>query len=209
MHPTNELDMVPDPVHGRISSDAFFAQEIGRASNVILAIERNLLPAPTFRTNALSLASAASHIDNGVLRRARPFQELVEWHPLIEALVRPLWSSFGNGSTNQPGKIVIPVGKSELDLHPEPFTVPLNANGTLKLTATGELDVTDDPDDNGGESELPFQRKKIWNLGVAMAAKTLGIDLNLSEVQPGKNRAARAERIDARNSDRCGRLFPN
>jgi len=182
----NPLYEVADPERGKISSDEFFAAQITQASNVILAVEGALLPNDLFRTNLLALASAASNPDKGVLRRVKPFEELPEWHPLILARMKPLGLDLWRARTNQPGKIVIPREKALDDMNPEPFEVPLNANGTLKLTAEGDLDLADDPADEGPMTERPFQRLRIWNLGLRMAAKALGLDLSQPEIVPGK-----------------------
>ena len=69
---------------GSETSDAFFAHEISRAGNVVLAAEKGIVPAELFRTNAWVAGDISAVKDaDGVLRRARAFEVCYLWHPLI------------------------------------------------------------------------------------------------------------------------------
>ena len=172
----NPLETVLDPEHGEISSDQFFAHQLAKAGNVILATEGNLLPMEIFATNAAGIAHIGSASDYGVLRRVRAFHEIRQWHPLLNALAPKLDLVLSKGEIRD-GALVVPRKPSAHDLNPEPLTVPLNPNGTLKLLSDGTLDVGDDPDDDGPASEYPFVVKRVWNLGVKLAAEALKLDL--------------------------------
>src|SRR5207253_4225352 len=55
-------------------SDVFFASQLQRASNVILAVTKDLKLPALFRTNALALGDISTEKDSdGILRRARAF----------------------------------------------------------------------------------------------------------------------------------------
>ena len=61
-----------------LESDEFFALQMRRASNVILAVPEDLTPPPLFLTNALALGDISTHKDylDGMLRRAQAFRVL-------------------------------------------------------------------------------------------------------------------------------------
>lgn len=183
--PRKEEEDVVDPELGRLSSDEFFAAQMGLASNVVLGVERDALPAPIFRTNALALGSIAAHRDHAVLRRVKPYQELRVWHPLIEVdLVKPLGLQLSQAVVRS-NQVVIPRLSADED-KPEPFVIPLNANGTMKLTADGQIDSSDDPSDEGPADQFAFETKRVWNLGIVLAARVLGLDLDKPEFGPNR-----------------------
>jgi CHASE2 domain-containing sensor protein len=66
----------------QMESDDFFALQMRRAGNVILAVSPDLTPPLLFRTNAFALGDIATHRDNpeGVLRRAQAFRLIRKWH---------------------------------------------------------------------------------------------------------------------------------
>ena len=56
------------------SSDEFFATQMGRASNVIVAITKDVIPPNSFLTNAAAVGHIATDMDSdGILRRAQAF----------------------------------------------------------------------------------------------------------------------------------------
>lgn len=180
MHPE---ESVKDPELGTLSSDEFFAVEMGRARNVFLGVqEEDTVPAQLFLTNAAALASIASHSDRGVLRRVKPFQEVRLWHPLIRASIKKLNLDLRRATQN--GNIVSIPNRSTQESETVIYELPLNPNGTMKLTRDGEIDFGDDPDDNGPETETAFVTRRVWNLGISLAAKALGLDLERPEFHP-------------------------
>ncbi len=173
-------ESVQDPLLGTLSSDEFFATEMNRSQKVFLAVqEEGTVPAQLFLTNAAALASIASHPDYGVLRRVKPFHEVRVWHPLIRSLVKALNLDMRRGEI-QGDKVVIPNRSVDKDAA-DSLDIPLNPNGTMKLTKDGEIDVGDDPLDNGPETEKPFELRRVWNLGITLAAKALSLDLESAE----------------------------
>jgi adenylate cyclase len=170
-------ESVQDPQLGLLSSDQFFAAQMARSGRVILGVQQeDTIPAQLFLTNASALASIASHSDYAVLRRVRPFHEVRIWHPLIRSRVKALdlnlrQGDFRGNSIVIPNRATDPAEATELE-------VPLNPNGTMKLTADGDIDFSDDPQDNGPQTEKPFELKRVWNLGIALAAQALHLDLD-------------------------------
>src|SRR5688572_28282520 len=170
-----------DPVHGPLSSDQFFAVKMREAGNVFLGVqEGDMLPARVFATNAAGLGSIQSRSDYAVLRRVRPFDEVREWNPILQRYVKALDLNLRHGEVD--GMMLsIPI-RSGKPSRTNIFEVPLNTNGTLKLTRKGDLDVKDDPQDEGSQSEAPFVTRRVWTLGLQLAAKALGIELSQAEV---------------------------
>lgn len=175
-----------------LTSDEFFAHEIERAGNVILATEGGLLPQPIFAENALAIGNIASKSDYGVLRRVRVFGEYKVWHPAIAVREKALNLKLSEANfTKKQGFITVPIilkGAAQLDetIKQQDFEIPIHANGNLKLTKDGDLNLGGDPNDMGPDDQPPFTMKKAWNLGITLAAAQLGLDLDKAVVE--KNR---------------------
>lgn len=174
-------ESVKDPVLGTLTSDEFFAVQLGRAGNTFLGVqEEETMPAQLFLTNAMGLASIASHPDYGVLRRVKPFHNVHVWHPIVSSLVKKLKLDLRNAE--QRGQmVVVPDRAKSVE-----YEIPLNSNGTMKLTRELDIDFGDDPDDNGPETEKAFVTKRVWNLGITLAAKALDLDLEHAEIHRDK-----------------------
>jgi class 3 adenylate cyclase/CHASE2 domain-containing sensor protein len=176
-----------------LTSDEFFAHEITEAGNVILATEGELLPKPLFAEGAAQIGNIASRNDYGVLRRVRAFGEYKVWHPEIAARIKPLNLKLKDAHvTTKPSlALVIPQiskGSSALDekISTNDFIIPLHANGNLKVTKDGQLNLDDDAKDMGPDDQPPYTMKKAWNLGITLAAMQLGLDLDKAVVEPNR-----------------------
>lgn len=175
-------ESVKDPELGTLSSDQFFAAEMSRSERVVLGVqEEDTIPAQLFLTNANALASIASHSDYAVLRRVRPFHEVRIWHPLIRDRVKALDLNLRQGEKR--GEVVVIPNRATDQAEAIQIEIPLNENGTMKLTKEGDIDFSDDPDDNGPETEKPFEVKRVWNLGITLAAKAMGLDLENPRIE--------------------------
>jgi class 3 adenylate cyclase/CHASE2 domain-containing sensor protein len=180
-----EEESVKDPELGVLTSDEFFARQMALSKRVVLGVQQeDTIPAQLFLTNASEIASIASHSDYAVLRRVRPFHEVRVWHPLIRSQVKALDMNL-RGAEMRADKVVIP-GRSSEEGQTNVFEIPLNANGTMKLTKEGDIDFSDDPEDNGPATEKPVELKRVWNLGITLAAKALKLDLEKAEIFPRK-----------------------
>jgi class 3 adenylate cyclase/CHASE2 domain-containing sensor protein len=191
-----------------LSSDEFLAHEIAEAGNVILATEGNLLPRPMFAAGAAGIANISSTNDYAVLRRVRAYGEYKVWHPMIEARVKALNLRLKDAKTktltNQLFLEIPVISKGTNFLAGEntnKFLIPLHANGNLKLTKDGDLNLENDPNEMSPDQSAPtYTFKKAWNLGIAMAAMQLGLDLDQSIIE--KNR------IILRGTDGVTRVIP-
>ena len=177
-----------------LSSDEFFAYEIAKARNVVLATEGNLLPRPLFSEGAAAIANISSTNDYAVLRRVRAFGEYKVWHPLIDGRVKAMNLRLKDARvTNQAEGLVLTIpiiGKGTNFLSGENtnhFVIPLHANGNLKLTKDGDFNLNNDASEaDPDDKQPPYTFKKAWNLGIVLAAMQLGIDLDQSIIERNK-----------------------
>ncbi len=182
--PENPAETIHLSESESLTSDEFFAAQMRKAKNVYLAVEQeSTLPAELFRTNVAGFASISSRSDFSVLRRTRPFETIRDWHPLLRSLVKSADLDLARARAVR-GKIIIPQITQTADS--TPMEVPLNPNGTMKLTKEGDIDFADDPQDEGPATEYPFVTKRMWNLGLTLAAKSLGLDLDHAEIRPDR-----------------------
>ena len=63
----------------------------------------------------------------------------------------------------------------------EPLEILLNANGSMRMTADGDIDFGGD-DKTGPQTEYPYLEKRTWNLGIALAAEALHLDLEKPDI---------------------------
>jgi class 3 adenylate cyclase/CHASE2 domain-containing sensor protein len=170
---------VPLPDGEIVSSDEFFAREIQKAGNVALGVQNRVLPYEPFMRNAAWLANI-SRDEGAVVRRMKAFDEVRIFHPLITAYRKSMNLDLDRADVSDKMKIVIRCNPSSEETNPPPFVVTLNANGTLKLNLDRELNLGDDP--AGPATEKPFEIRRVWNLGLVLAAKILELDLDKARV---------------------------
>jgi class 3 adenylate cyclase/CHASE2 domain-containing sensor protein len=147
----------------RVESDEFLAWQLARSGIAILAAERDVRPHPLFATNASAYADISADADpDGVLRRARVFQEYPRWHPAVLHA-----ATKGYRTRIEPGRLVAE-REGEEDL-----IIPLDANTNLDLA-----------DFYGGPSRLApaYTLERVWHMGVQLAARELGLDLERARV---------------------------
>lgn len=190
----DELD--PDtkvrlPGNREIPSDAYFAEQLRRAGNVVLAAESKggVVPSDFFQTNALAVGNVFAKKDSdSVLRRAKPFVEYRKWHPAVQRFARALNWNLARARVER-DRIAMPRRDGEgVDM------VPLASDGTLKFDSDGSLIVNPDPnakESEGGSSKTvagpkPFSDLRIWNLGLLLAAQQLKLDLDHAEIEPSR-----------------------
>ncbi|MBI2948679.1 MAG: adenylate/guanylate cyclase domain-containing protein [Verrucomicrobia bacterium] len=180
---TDPDTIVEGPGRRRVPSDQYLADQLRKASNVVLAADakRPIFPAPLFETNAFAVGNVYTKVDSdGILRKARAFVERRTWHPAIVRMARALNWDLGRVQM-QPDRFVF----NRSDSQP-PDYVPLTRDGALKFDADGELIVNRD---GSGESSTasattsspgtkPYTDTKVWQLGIILAAHHLGLNLN-------------------------------
>lgn len=180
-----------------VESDDFFAWQMHRANNIILAAEPALLPHPLFATNAVRLGDVSTEPDpDGVLRRVKAFEEYKFWHPLFKlAESDPSYGIDLRKARVEPDKIILPrVGLPEI-------VVPLDQDGNFELA-----DFIGENIPPGWPTKAkPFKTERVWQLGIAMAAQELELDLENAEIDRarghvilrGRNGLRRVIPIDA------------
>ncbi len=82
LRPDDDFVFLPDK--SLIGSDAFFAMQMGKAGNVVLAGESQVFPPPLFANNAMAVGNIlASPDSDGTLRRAKAFVDEPEHGRLL------------------------------------------------------------------------------------------------------------------------------
>jgi class 3 adenylate cyclase/CHASE2 domain-containing sensor protein len=161
-----------------VDSDEFFAQQIRRAGNVILATTRDSNLPLLFRTNAFALGEISAEKDaDGILRRARAFRLYRHWHPVFQQAQTDFGFQLPQ-SRIEPGRIVL-----RRPDHQQ-ITVPLDQDGNFQLA-----DFLGDKLPPGMPPKAkPYVDEKIWNLGIVLAARELQLDLGQADVDLRRGR---------------------
>src|SRR4051794_8732197 len=70
---------------GFMQSDEFFAVQMRRASNVVVAVTKEVMPPPLFVTNAFAAGDITTEKDaDGILRRVQVFRQYTNWHRVFQ-----------------------------------------------------------------------------------------------------------------------------
>ena len=152
-----------------VASDKYFADELRRAGNVIIASTTNLTPPDLFLTNAAAIGHISTDKDSdGVLRRAKAFTRQIKWHPeILKQAGDPRIGLNLNSATINPGEIFIPFLKD-----PEQgVTIETDTENNFTIPA-----VESDPD-SVPRREKAFTHERIWHMGIVLAARHLKLDL--------------------------------
>jgi class 3 adenylate cyclase/CHASE2 domain-containing sensor protein len=158
-----------------MDSDEFFALQMRRARNVILAVPPGLTPPSRFRTSAFALGDISTHKDypDGVLRRAQAFRVTTNWHfAFRQVAADPEFGVDLDRARVESGQVVLPRDGGD------DIKVPLDREGKFDLA------------DFGGENlppgvvrkAKPFTEERLWHMGVVLAAQELQLDLAKAEV---------------------------
>ncbi len=156
-----------------MESDDFFALQLRRASNVIIAASDDKLPPPLFLTNALMLGDISTEKDRpeGILRRTRAFKQYRTWHPVFETAQREYGFDL-NKTLFEPGQIVLRRDDGKQ------VKVPLDRDGNFELA-----DFVGTKIPPGMERKAkPFADERVWNMGILLAARQLHLELSRAEV---------------------------
>ena len=161
-------------------SDEFFAIQIKRAGNVVIPLTQEVTPPALFLTNAIAVGDISTDKDSdGILRRAKAFRAYRNWHPLFRQLeADPDFGIDLHKAHVQTRRIVLPRYEGE-DL-----VVPLDGNGNFALA---DLVGTNLPAGMPITAK-PFTEKRVWHMGVVLAARALGLDLDKAEIDLPRGR---------------------
>jgi class 3 adenylate cyclase/CHASE2 domain-containing sensor protein len=163
-------------------SDQFFAAELRQAGNVILASDRSLPPQALFRTNALMVADiSAQRESDGILRRARAYQDVWLWHPLVLDAARLLGWDLRQARVER-GRLMFPVaGGGQRVLR-------LDEDNNFDQVALFEEVSGQQAPGGAGRKSAAFTRLRCWQMGIALAARALQLDLASARVEPEHHR---------------------
>ncbi len=163
---------VPLPDGSSIASDDYFARQLKKSGNVIVAADHGLLPDPLFRTNAWRIANITTERDaDGVLRRDQAFLEYKDWHWIIKQIAAA-YNLDLTKTTNEPGKITFCTmerGKT--------IVFPTDTDGMIATT-----NVANPVPPRVPPRFLPFTLVRVWSMGIVMAAYQLKLDLDNPEI---------------------------
>ena len=158
-----------------MESDDFFALQMRRAGNVILAMPKDLTPPLLFLTNALALGDISTHKDyfDGKLRRAQAFRVCRKWHFAFRQLAAdPEFGVDLDQARVESGQVVLPRrGADDIKL-------PLDREGNFDLAAFGGENLPP----GVLRKAKPFTEERLWHMGIVLAAQELKLDLAKAEV---------------------------
>ncbi len=178
------------------SSDEFFGRQLREAGNVILAADKGILPPEAFRARAWAIGDIGAKADSdGLLRRVKPFEDYYVWHPLIKQAARVWDADLREAKIGEKGILIPTVGGGQnviLLKEGEQFDQVV-----LYRQLTGQ-----EPPVNAVTLQRAFERVRIWDMGITMAALALKLDLANAEIDP------EARRITLRGSDGIERVIP-
>lgn len=169
------LDHGEVPLDGltNLTSDAFFAQEVGASGNVILAARTNFPPIAQFRREAQALGDVDSPKDvDGTARRVNAFVDYYLFHPVIENQARRQGLAIEAVRSN-----AVYLGRPGQEKE-EWVAWPINPeDGSVRvLLPKGALEAP----------SVYLPRRRVWHMGIALAALHLGLDLDAATVEPGR-----------------------
>jgi class 3 adenylate cyclase/CHASE2 domain-containing sensor protein len=156
-----------------IESDDFFAMQMRRASNVVIAVTPELRPPDLFATNALALGGISTDKDSdGTLRRVEAFHIYHHWHPLLKKAAAEFDLDLDRAQF-APGKIILPqTGTTNF------ITVPVDVENNFELA-----DFTGDKLPSGTPPKAKaFTDDRVWHMGIVLAAQELKLNLAHAEI---------------------------
>jgi class 3 adenylate cyclase/CHASE2 domain-containing sensor protein len=158
-----------------IESDDFFAQQMRRADNVIIAITPELRPPDLFATNALALGGVSTDKDSdGTLRRVEAFHIYRRWHPLFKKIeATPELAVNLTNAIVAPGKIILPQTSTT-----NVITVPVDAENNFELAGF----IGDKLPPGVASKAKAFTDEIVWHMGIVLAARGLKLDLQNAEI---------------------------
>lgn len=167
----------------RMGSDEFFAQELKSAGNVVLAAARGFPPTPLFRTNASQMGDITAEVErDGILRRARAFSEYRIWHPRIVEAAQLEDVDLATVRRDAQGEFTCTKNGETVRL---PFALTTDTNGFFDVGRFA-VEVLHEEVENPAPGRVPaYFDARVWNMGIALAAHAMGLDLEHAEVTPG------------------------
>jgi class 3 adenylate cyclase/CHASE2 domain-containing sensor protein len=171
----NDHPPVKLPDGASVSSDQYFARQLKESGNVILGADQDLLPARLFRNNAWRVANISVKRDaDGVLRHARAYQDYRVWHRFIEQMATEYGLDLSK-TIIEPNRIIFIRQRGG-----EQIEFPTDGSGEIASTnLSGHLRA------GVPDKFAPFTPFRAWSMGVVLAARQLGLDLDHAQFKPG------------------------
>lgn len=169
-HPPREVEGVT------IESDDFFAVQLRRSSNVVLAAEtgQGVFPPPLFRTNATIGNIFAPKDPDGVLRRIKPFTVIRNWHPLLQEFAGSHGFDLSKAIVEK-NQIILQNSESDQRI------IPIDAQQQFSPPAL----FPDSADAIAPALAKAYTEERLWHMGLVLAAKAMKLDLNNSIMERG------------------------
>ncbi|MDB6123120.1 MAG: Adenylate/guanylate cyclase [Pedosphaera sp.] len=163
-----------------VESDDYFALQMKKAGNAILAAEQRTVPPDLFRTNALALGNIQAEKDpDGILRRARAFGIYTNWNRFLRQVERdPAFGVDLAKAEITPEMLIL--HRTEL----APVKIPLDKDGTFDLAVLGGKNLPA----KIARRQKAFTEERIWHMGIQLAARELKLDLEHAQVDLPKGR---------------------
>ena len=171
-----------------IGSDEAFARSLSTSGIGILAASEDVIPDELFLAAKVPIGDISAIKDSdGVLRRAKPFNNHERvWHRAIRQHAASQSLALTKARVNG-----------------EAITIPHLGSGpslVVRLDSEGRFNPADL--DQNGQPSKPFQTFRTWHMGIMLAARSLGLDLDKAELIgrnlsiPGTNGVSRTIPLD-------------
>ncbi len=156
-----------------VESDDFLAQQSHRAGSVIFAATSDAPLPDLFATNELAPGDISAVKDSdGVLREVKAFQVYRDWNPVFKKAADDYGLDLQNAKF-APGKIILPqTGTTNA------VEVPVDAENNFALTNF----VGDKLPPGVAPTAKAFTDKRVWQMGIVLAAQELKLDLQNAEI---------------------------
>jgi class 3 adenylate cyclase/CHASE2 domain-containing sensor protein len=156
---------------GSMESDEFFAVQMKRAGNVVVAAMKDKPTPDLFVTNAMAVGGITTDKDaDGILRRAQAFWPYTNWNRAFRQAQADYGADLANARF-EPGKVVLPLPENQK------AEVPLDKDGNFDW-----VDFAGKVPAGHSRKEKPYTMERRWHMGIVLAARELGIDLDKAEV---------------------------
>ena len=180
LRPDHPDVVLPDGTTNR--SDVYFARQVRHAGNVVLAAEKGVAPPDLFRTNAWALGDITAQRDkDGILRKAKAFEDYLILHPMVREALRKF-----EGFQFETNRLLFPVAGAP------PLLLPIGPDGMFDVAALYEAGTGRKLPPGAARRGKAYDRVRVWDLGLSLAARHLKIDLATAVVLPGKQILLRA-----------------
>ena len=156
-----------------VESDDFFALQMRRATNVILATTADAPLPDLFATNALAPGDISTEKDSdGVLRQVKAFRIYRHWHPLLKKAADDYGLDL-QSTKFAPGKIILSQTGTTNTVE-----IPVDAENNFELSDF----VGDKLPPGVAPTAKAFTDERVWQMGIVLAAQELKLDLQNAEV---------------------------